>query len=513
MSSVAARIGRLRPPAGVARNTVFSGVNSLIALALGLVSLPLLLHHIGAPRTGLLTFATTLTGYFTAVDISVSSSVTRYVAEHRAREDEPALAATVRSSLLVLLGFGVAMGLILAVLAVTAATALFGLRSVRGVAEPTILIAAVTTAVYWPSRIGLSTLAGLERYDQVALVQIARWVFLLVGLVVLLHLGASIELLAVLFGVASVSDGVLGMLLSFRPLGVSRRWLQGPLLRNEHLRGVIAFGSAAFVIGIADTLLYAFDRTIVGAIVGPAAIVGYNAAQYPMMGVRVIAGLAGLALVSPVARLWTIGRTDLVKVLVLTSTLVSVVMTEPVAVIVMVLARPFLDVWLGPGYGHDAVLIDVFVAYWLLNCAATAASSALYGIGRLEMYARLTIIAAVISLPLSIGLTYAWGTIGVIWGTTIPATVATPVFLWYALRLLEIPLGEFLRAAILPAAVTVIPWTAVVVAADLAVHPRGWGGIIAFGVSAVAIYWLALMPKLRREIRAARRIAEEELPR
>ena len=508
MSSVTARLGRLRPPRGVARNTVYSAVNSIIALALGLISLPLLTHHIGDDRTGLLTLATTLTGYFTAVDVSVNSSVTRYVAEHRARDDEEALAATVRSSLLVLLGFGIAMGLILAILAVTAATALFSEPSVRGAAEPTILIAAATTAVYWPSRIGLSTLAGLERYDQVAQVQIFRWIFLLVGLVVLVDAGASVELLAVLFGVASVSDGLLGLLLSYRPLRVSRRWLQGHWFRNPHVRGVIAFGSAAFVIGIADTLLFAFDRTIVAAIVGPGQIVVYNAGQYPAQGVRVIANLAGLALVSPVARLWTIGRTDLVKVLVLTSSLVAVVVTEPVAVITMVLAKPFLEAWLGTPYGHDAAVIDVAVGYFLINCTTTAASSALYGIGRLKIYAWITIIAAVISLPLSVGLTYAWGTIGVIWGTTIPATLSMPVFIWYAMRLLEIPLTDFLRQVVAPAIVTILPWAAIVVAADLAIAPHGFAGIIAFGVPAVCLYWLAMMPKLRREIRMARLAAD-----
>ena len=62
---------------GVPRNTAISALRTVIRLAVGFALLPLLLHGIGSMRTGLFLFATTLTGYFTAVDLSVGSSVTR----------------------------------------------------------------------------------------------------------------------------------------------------------------------------------------------------------------------------------------------------------------------------------------------------------------------------------------------------------------------------------------------------------------------------------------------------
>jgi len=61
--------------------------------------LPVLVDGLGAAQTGLFLFATTLTGYFTAIDLSLGASVTRYVAEYRVAGATEKIASTVRSAL------------------------------------------------------------------------------------------------------------------------------------------------------------------------------------------------------------------------------------------------------------------------------------------------------------------------------------------------------------------------------------------------------------------------------
>jgi O-antigen/teichoic acid export membrane protein len=488
----------------VARNTAISGARTLIRLLVGFALLPLMLHGIGSTRTGLFLFATTLTGYFTAIDISVTSSVTRYVAEHRARNEAAQLAATVRSSLLVMAGFGLLTGLILAIVALTAAHALFGEAVLRRTAEPTILVAALTSALYWPSRVGVAAVNGIERYDQSAMIQIATSVVMLGVIGWLAHEHASVTALTAVFGAVSVSEGFISAALAWRPLGIDRRWLEGRWWGGEQLRGVFRFGAAAFLIGISDTMINSFDRAVVGAIVGAAAIVGYDVAQRPQSAVSTISDLAGLALVSPVARLGAESRHARMRDLVLIASFVSVVVTAPVAVLAMVLARPFVQAWLGHGYAHYAPYVVIFISYWALNCATSALSSALYGIGQLRTYAQIIFATAVVSLPLSVGLTFAWGTVGVIWGTVIPSVVAMPVFIVCALRLLEIEPGAFWRGVLLPGFGTVAAWSAVVVVSKLALDPNGYPGLIAFGAVALAVVWAAFTPMTLRRIRAVR---------
>lgn len=494
------RLGR----AGIARNTAISGASNLVRLLVGFLLFPILLDGIGQNRTGLFLFTTTLTGYFTAVELSVNASVTRFIAEHRARGDAPGIAATLRTSLLVMVGFGALAAVVLALLGLLVARSLFGEASLRGVAEPALIITALTSLLYWPSRIGVAALNGIERYDQSAEVQIATSLLLLAGLGVLAAAHRSVLLLIGFYGAVTVLEGLLSAALAWRRLGVTRAWARGRWIGGAQLTGVARFGAAAFVIGIGDTLLGSFDRAIVGAIVGAAAIVGYDVAQRPQQAVRTIAGLSGLALVSPIARLWTLGRRREMTALVDAASFVSIVIAAPVAVLVIVLAHPLIAAWLGGRYVTYAPYLDVFTAFWVLNCSTAAISSALYGIGRLETYARIFIVMSVVSLPLSVGLTFAWGTVGVIWGTVIPSGLAFPVFLVCSLRLLGIPLRTFVRRVLVPGYGIVAAWTAAVVAAKLLLAPAGYAGLAAFAAVALLAGWGGAAPVLRRRLRGAR---------
>ncbi|MHB8689936.1 MAG: lipopolysaccharide biosynthesis protein [Solirubrobacteraceae bacterium] len=504
MNSLATLARRARGSRGIARNTVVSGVNAVMRLGVGFVLLPVLLNGVGRDRAGLFFFATTLTGYFTAVDLSINASVTRYVAEHRALDEQEELAATLRSSLLLLTGFGLLAALILVIVGVTASHSLFSKPDLRSAVEPTFLVTAATSALYWPSRIGVASLNGIERYDQSAQIQIATSLLLLGGIAWLAHEHASVPVLCGLYGVVTVLEGALSALLAWRPLGVCRDWLKGSWLTGERLGTVLKFGAAAFVIGISDTLINGFDRAVVGAVVGVAAIAAYTAAQQPQVAVRTIASLPGLALISPIARLWATERMQQVRDLVNIATLFSIVIPVPIGVLVLVLAHPFVVAWLGTQYSHYTPYVQLFAVYWLFNCCTVGVSSALYGIGRLENYARIVIVAGVVSLPLSVGLTYAWGTSGVIWGTLIPSAVAVPVFLWYSLRLLRIPIRDFVTTVLLPTYGSLLVWSGVVVAAKLALNPTGYPGLIAFSAPAVLLYWGAWAPRLSENVRLAR---------
>jgi O-antigen/teichoic acid export membrane protein len=486
---------------GVARNTAVSAFRTLIRLAVGFALLPLLLHGIGSAQTGLFLFATTLTGYFTAIDLSVGSSVTRYVAEHRAKRSARDVATTVRSSLAVMLAMGLIIAAVLAVVGLTASSWLFREPQLKSLAERTIIVAAVTMIVYWPSRVGVAALNGIERYDLSAWIQIATSLAMLIGIAALARAHASVVLMTGLFGLVASAEGAIAAAFAWRPLGVDRSWLGGSWFRGAQMREVLRFSIAAFVIGVSATLLNGFDRAIVGVVLGAAAIVSYDLAQRPYGAVQTVAGIAGIALVSPVARLAALGQHDRARALVLVASLISVAVTAPLAVLVMVLAQPFVVAWLGPQYAQDAVFIDVFVSISVFNCCSSALSSALYGIGQLRTYAWIVIVMSIVSLPLSVVLTVLWGTVGVIWGTVIPSACALPVFVVYALRRLEIPVATFWREVLLPGYAPVLVWGVAILLADSTIEPTGYAGLVAFSAVALPICWAAYVPILLGRIR------------
>lgn len=498
MFRVPERVARWRNGAwvagGVPVNTSVSGIRTIVRGIVALVTLPLVLDRLGAEPAGLFVFATTLTGYFTTVEYGVGTSVTKYVAEHRTTGEDEQLGSIMRASLLLMLGLGAVVAAVVAALALLAGQALFGGASVSSQAVPTLLVAAAIAFFYWPSRLGQAALRGLERYDLCAMVEMACGVLTL-GLIFLVsELTHSVAILTGLFGAALLLEGALAGVLAWPHLGLRRgvgRWY------GSHLRPAMGFSAGLFLIGLSDTFIYESDRIVVTAFVGAAALVVYEVALRPQTGVRLIAGLVGSALVSTSSRLVAQGRSARLRELVLVGSLYGVVLTVPVVVLILVLAQPIVEAWIGHGYGRYANYVQIFVSYWLLGANTGVLMSAIFGFGRVRLFVWLTVGGAVLTLGLSIALTVAWGTVGVIWGTVIPYWLGFPLWMYFALRHLEIPKARYAREVLAPGYLPIAVWTAPVILLAQELAPRSLIGLGAFCTIALGVLWLALLPTLR----------------
>ena len=502
----ARRRWRSRSPDGAWRggsipvNTVVTGLRTIVRALVQIALLPLLLHRIGAAPTGLFFLATTLTGYFTVAETGLGTSVTKYVAEHRATGEAEQLGSILRASLVLMVGIGVAVAVIIALLGVFAGHALFGVRATNSQAVPTLLVAAATALFYWPTRLGPAALQGLERYDLNAAIQMASSVLMLGLVYVASEQTHSVAVLTAIFGVMLVLEGAIAGSVAWPQLGLRRgvgRW------RGAHLRPALGFGAGLSVLGLADTFIYESDRIVLAAFVGAAAIAIYQIALQIHNGVRQISGLIGTALISPSSRLVAHGRWERLRELVLVGSFYGVVLTVPFVVLVLVLAEPIVEAWVGHRYGRYAVYAQIFVSYWLIHANTGTLSAAITGIGRIRVFVWLTAIGAVLTLGLSIGLVVAWGTVGVIWGTVIPAWLGMPLWMHYALRQVGISKTRYAREVLVPAYLPIVLWTAPMVALALVLEPRGILGLGAFCTVAIAALWLALLPTLRARWRRA----------
>jgi O-antigen/teichoic acid export membrane protein len=491
---LASRSGGAWVAGGVPRNTVLTGASTLVGGLVALALLPLLIDRIGATATGLFVFATTLTGYVNSIEYGLGMSVTKYVAEHRTTGEDEQLGSVLRASLAILLVVGVLAAVAIALLGALGGRTLFGEAAVRNQATPTLFVAAAIALLYWPSRIGLAALRGLERYDLCAFIGMAGSLVTLGAIYIVSRHTHSVAVLAALFGAPLVIEGVGAGVLAWPHLRLRRgvgHW------RGAHLRPTLGFSAGMFLIGISDTFIYESDRLVVAAFVGSAAIVAYEAALRPHNGLRLISNLIAAALLSTSARLAAQDRAGRLRELVLVGTLYGIVLTIPLVVLTFVLARPILEAWIGHGYGRYADYVRIFVSYWLLGAATGALGVAIYGIGWIRKFVWLTVASAIATLLLSIGLTATWGTVGVIWGTVILYWLGFPIWLHFALRHVQISKARFAREALLPAYLPVAVWTVPVVALADLLHPRGLIGLGAFCAVALGVLWLAFLPLLR----------------
>jgi O-antigen/teichoic acid export membrane protein len=485
---------------GIPVNTVVTGLRTIVRGLVRLALLRLLIRTIGEEPAGLFVFATTMTGYFTAVEAGLGTSVTKYVAEHRATGESEQLGSILRASLVLMLAIGLAIAVVLALIGVFAGTALFGAAATSSEAVPTLLVAAATALFYWPSRLGAAVLQGLERYDLNAVIQMVSSVLMLGLVYVASQQTHSVPLLTAIFGAMLVLEGAIAGVIAWPHLGLRRgvgRW------RGAHLRPALGFGAGLFVMGLADTFVYESDRIVLVAFVGAAAIAIYQAALELHNVVRLICALIPSALIATSSRLFAQDRMERLRALVLVGSFYGVVLTAPFVILIFVLAKPILEAWIKPEYGRYGVYVQIFVSYWFLGVNTAALSAVITGIGRIRAFVWLTVIGATLTLGLSIGLVVAWGTVGVIWGTVIPAWLGVPLWMHYALRHVGISKARYAREVLTPGYLPIVLWTAPVVALALVLEPRGILGLGAFCAVTITALWLALLPALRARWRRA----------
>jgi O-antigen/teichoic acid export membrane protein len=265
----------------------------------------------------------------------------------------------------------------------------------------------------------------------------------------------------------------------------------------------MTFGGGLFIIGIADTAIYSLDRLIVAAFVSAAAIVAYEVALRPHNAVRMISALTGQALIATVSRLAASGQRDRLRRLVIVGSFLGLVITLPWVILVLVLARPLIVAWVGHPYGRYAIYAQIFVIYWLTGANTGVLGTLVSGMSNIRIFVILTAIGGAVSLALSIALTAAFGTVGVIWGTVIPSMAGFPLWMHFALRRADLSWRRYGLEVALPAYALLLPWTAVVWVCAHLLHPAGVVGVGAFGIISLLLFAVLAAKPSRRQWRAA----------
>lgn len=183
---------------------------------------------------------------------------------------------------------------------------------------------------------------------------------------------------------------------------------------------ILGVGLPLFVIQLCALVIFATDRLIVGAVVGPAAVVVYDAA-FKVFGVlSMVHGLAMGVLWSSFTHAHATGDWPWIRRVL--RHLQVLMLPLALASGLLALASPWLvRVWLGEVAVGGTVLYAGFAVFVLLSCWSNIWAYFLNGIGetRVQMYSALC--AAAVNVPLSVWFAtgLGLGEAGVIWGTVV----------------------------------------------------------------------------------------------
>jgi O-antigen/teichoic acid export membrane protein len=312
-----------------------------------------------------------------------------------------------------------------------------------------------------------SALQGLQRYDLCNLVSTSG---VLVGA-------------AAIVAVLAAGWGVLGMIASSIPvtigMGLASRWWArrvAPRLafgwrgaNRATLWRMTTFSASMFAMQCGGRLQTKSDEFVIAFFRPVDAVTPYVLSR-KLGEVAQLGAVQFLNVLMPLAsELDARGDRGQLRMLYVTASRVTLGITAPAAVALIVLGGPLLGWWVGAGYAPYGDLVAVLAASSFIGVSQWPAAAVLQGMSRHHILAVTSLGAGAANIILSVLLLPVFGLLGVGLGTLLPTVVGSLcVILPVTARIVGVPMRTVLRdvwiAGLLPAIAAAVvlwlPWTA-----------------------------------------------------
>jgi O-antigen/teichoic acid export membrane protein len=454
---------------------------------------PVILHAVGSVAYGLWVLVTSLVSYGFLLDLGVSATLTKYVAEHVARgefESARRYVATAARLHALLGGLAFLLALILAALLPT----VLGIDAdLRRELPILVILMGATVGLSLASSPLTAVLRGIQRYDLANVLVVTNTLLTAVGIVVAVRAGWGLVGIVAATIPATVLTSVLGIALVARTAPSIRvTWRAGS---GSHGRRILRFSAPIFAVQIAGVLQTRTDEFVIAALLSVGSVTPYALARR-LSEIPQIVGEQALKVLLPISSELEASREpERVKAAFVTGTRIALALVAPIGLTIVFLAEGILAAWVGPAYANPGPVVAILVAAVILDTALWPSAYVLQGIGRHQPLALIAVASGVLNVGMSILLVGPLGLAGAAFGTLLGHGLAVGLTIPYVMRVLAVTSSELVGRIALPALGPLVPAAAAIVAVRTLLPDPGLVGIgviAAVGLGTYAVAYLLL---------------------
>jgi O-antigen/teichoic acid export membrane protein len=418
----------------IARNVLFNLGAQVVPLVAAVVAIPKLIAALGASGFGILTLVWAAIGYFGLFDLGLGRALTHAIAMRVGNGETDDLGAVTWTGLALMAGFG-AVGAV----ALAAATPFLVERALNVPADALVetrrsfyLMAAVI-----PITLVATGLRGvLEAFQDFPVASALRVPFAMLNyLGPLAILPFSHRLFHVVAALAGVR--VLGCLAH----GVVCRWRyaflrSGARLDGSLVPGLLRYGGWLTVTNVISPLMATLDRFLVGAIL-PMAAVAYYVTPFEIVTKLFVIPSALLGVLFPAFATTFATSRDRTAMLIDRGIRVVLLCVFPATLLFVCFAHEGLLLWINAEFSRESAAILQWLAVGVvINCVGQVAYTAIQGVGRPDLTAKVHVMELPLYLVGIWALTREYGLVGVAIAWTLRVTLDTVLLMSLTARLL-----------------------------------------------------------------------------
>ena len=466
---------------------------------------PYIIAAVGQAAFGVWILVGSFSGYLGLFDFGLGFAVVRFVARYQTTGEADKRNEVVATAFYIAALLGLLVLLATAILMVSAAVWFAIPPELVTQARWAIFLVGLSIAIGFPLSVFSEALAGgLYRFDLFNTVAIATALFRTALTIAALELGWGL----VGLGAAALAGSLVGYLWRMRILYrlLPDLSIHPRLARPAVLKRIGGYSLYSFILVLSGRLAFYSDSFVVGIFRGVEDIAIFGIAVKLVEYLRQMV-FTMTKLFAPIAARYDpdTDQASLRRFLYDGSRL-NLLFSLPLSLLLFFWGRPFIHLWVGDRFDSSVLILQILLIGHLLSFMQGIGGDILLGVGRHRLLALLSLGSAAINVILSVILVQIMGLPGVAWGTTIPLSLLSLLYVPFAaIRLVGgTPLG-FLREAFLPPlAASLLPALFIVVVSRH-INSLGWMALslIALGIIYLPSAWLvALKPAEKNRIRS-----------
>ena len=447
----------------VTRNLSTRYLAIVVEMAVGLLVLPFNVAHLGKAAYGLWVLTTSITAYFSVLDLGYSGALVKFVAQYRAKRDFRGLNEILSTTFYLFVVFGVVTYLAAIVIAVFLDKVLTIAPGQLSVARWVLLVTSIHFALGTACSVFGAVINGFQRYDLNNVTGTISSVVVAVVNVAVLSLGYGLVELVVATTIVKV---LTYWVYRANAYGVYRGLdLRPANFRRHRLREVTSFSVFMLLIDWANKMNFSIDTIVIGVVLGTSAVAVWAIGQRLAEVTQRLTNQLNDILFPNIVNHSESSRLDRLQTIFVVGTRLSLATVVPIGMALILMAAPLVQAWVGPDFSDSVIVLQLLSLTVIVRVGNATAQTLLKGADGHRLVAYTNVATAVVNLLLSVVLARLIGLPGVAIGTLVPITVASCFVLFPAgCRRVELPLWRAFADAVWPAV-----WPAAAMAAYIAV--------------------------------------------
>jgi O-antigen/teichoic acid export membrane protein len=395
----------------LAKNSIINLAGFVLPLAVGLITIPLIVRGFGIERFGLLTLAWAIIGYFSLFDLGIGRAITQLAAERLGNSPAKDVAKLVWTGLFMMSVFALVGAMMTAILAPWFVTSVLNVtEALRDEATWAFIMLAVAIPAVVLSAGLAGVLAAMQRFDLINALRIPMGMMIFLVPLAVLPFSQSI---------AYVCAGLMLVRIVFLFLHAAACFHVFPSMRTHvgiargEIRKLLTFGGWMTVTNVVGPFMMYMDRFVIGAALSISAV-AYYVTPYEMVTRLLAIPAALMAVLFPAfaaargssmthaATIYSLGGRAILGIL------------APIVLVIVVFASEGLTFWLGDEFSQKSAPILQWLAIGVyLNSYAQVPFTFIQGIGRADITAKLHLAELPVYIALLFWLLNTQGIVGV----------------------------------------------------------------------------------------------------